>query len=232
MDISKILEYQKKDFEKIKLERELENDKNKQQLESMVSLVKQTQNRSNQLENIAGDILSEYNKLKTAYGENVNSLLLLQKKDISNMNSQEIDNLYKLLDDLNNNLTIIDKKILACAEKMNASLNEFEQTKKKYMLAREKHKTHKDLYEKTVGSIAPKLEEIDKQLKELEKGIDKTILEKYKQKRAEKIFPILVPVTDKSCGGCFTQLSMAKQSSLKDSKILECEHCSRFIYIN
>lgn len=232
MDISKILEYQKKDFDKIKLERELENDKDKEQFENMVALVKQTQNRSNMLESMASDILAEFNKLKASYDENLASLNTLQKKDLSKMSEQEIDNITSLSESLNNNLSILEKKVLSCAEKINSSLSEFEQTKKKYILAREKHKLHKDNYEKKVQELQPKLDEIDKDLKSLEKGLDKSVVEKYKQKRLEKIFPILVPISNKSCGGCFTELSMAKQSNLKELKILECEHCRRFIYLD
>lgn len=232
MDITKILEYQKKDFEKVKLERELENDKNKQELEKMVSLVKQTQGKSASLEQLAGELLKDYEELKKTYSENASSLAVLKKKDMSKMNESDIENLTNLCDTINSNLAILEKKILACAEKINTSLYEFEQTKKKYMLARENHSKHKQIYEKKLAEVNPKLNKINEELAEIEKGIDKKILERYKQKRLEKIFPVLVPLNDKSCGGCFTELPIAKQSSLKDSKVLECEHCRRIIYIN
>lgn len=231
MDITKILEYQKKDFEKVKLERELENDKSKQEIEKMVQLVKQSQSKSSSLEEIAGSLLKEFNSLRKNYDENVNSLNLLKKKDMSKMNENDIISLTNLCDTISSNLSILEKKILACAEKINSSLYEFEQAKKRYMLARESHQKHKAIYEKKLAELQPKISKVDAELLALEKTIDKAVLDKYKQKRMEKIFPILVPLSDKSCGGCFTELPIAKQSKLKDSKILECEHCRRIIYI-
>ena len=58
MSIDKILEYQKKDFEIIKLERELENNEDKKIYQRMLGVVKEAQNKSTMLDKEADNCSS------------------------------------------------------------------------------------------------------------------------------------------------------------------------------
>ena len=81
MDINKILEYQKKDFEIIKLERQLDNNEDKKIYQSMVNVVKTAQNKSTSLEKEASDILQDYKSLEKKYNDNLKSCgAVLNKK--------------------------------------------------------------------------------------------------------------------------------------------------------
>ena len=56
------------------------------------------------------------------------------------------------------------------------------------------------------------------------------IMEKYLKKRADKIFPIVVPLENNVCGGCFTELSMSDISKVKNGGYIECDNCRKIIY--
>ena len=86
------------------------------------------------------------------------------------------------------------------------------------------------MYEKEEADIKPQLDKIYSELKTLEKEVEPRVLSKYKSIRQDRIFPVLVPLMDKSCGGCMMELSYAAQAKLKEQGYLECEHCRRMIY--
>ena len=129
-----------------------------------------------------------------------------------------------------NNLTILEKKLLGEAERVRKVLQDYEIVKTKYNEARAKYSKHKQAFDEESQNVQPQLDEKIKALKELEGGIDANLLAKYKQKRLERIYPVFVPCTDKTCGGCRMELPSASLSVLKKDGILECEHCRRIIY--
>ena len=124
----------------------------------------------------------------------------------------------------------LEKKLMTVAEQVNSALNDFEQTKKRYGSARNKYNEQKAMYEKEEAEIKPQLDKIYSELKTLEKEVEPRVLAKYKSIRQDRIFPVLVPLMDKSCGGCMMELSYAAQAKLKEQGYLECEHCRRMIY--
>ena len=61
------------------------------------------------------------------------------------------------------------------------------------------------------------------------KEIPADILTKYNAKKAEKIYPVFVPLTDGSCR-CGMTFSLAQKSSLSGGNVIECEQCHCFVY--
>ncbi|MBQ3494118.1 MAG: hypothetical protein IJA69_01745 [Clostridia bacterium] len=228
MKIENILAYQKKDIELIKLQKSLDNNADKKAFEKQESLAKQLQSRSSELEKEAGDIIKEIENLKKSYAENSNSANVITSKNLEEVDNSVLDNMSSVASNISSNLNILEKKILQQAERVNAVLGEFNDTKKKYNDAKESHKFHKAKFEEFASQINPKIEEIQKELKALEKDIDETALQKY-QKRREKQ-PVFVPLLDKSCGGCQTEMPLASLEKLKTQGYLDCEYCGRIIY--
>ncbi len=230
MDFKKLMEYQKCDAGAIKLERQLNDSEHKKTYTNMLAVVKDAKNHTAALENRAGDLLKSYEQLKSKYTENCSMLDKLTKLDMSKESSENIDKHFEKIAVVSNNLNAFEKKLLAIAEQVNSTLNDFETTKKRYAGARNKYNEQKTMFEKEEAMVKPKLEEISKELSKLEKELDPKVLAKYKSLRQDRIFPVLVPYSDNCCGGCRMELSYAAQSKLKAQGYLECEHCRRIIY--
>ncbi len=230
MDLKTILEYQKKDSELIRLERELNNNENKKVFNQMIAVVKDAQNKSNALEKQASDLLSAYQGLKKTYEDNIKSANIVIGKKLETASSSDLDTIEEIANNIINNLSILEKKLLHEAEKVNSVLQEFDQTRKRYNVARDKYTKHKELFDQESKNLEPKIQEKTKEVKKLEAGIDPSILAKYKQRRTDNIFPVFVPCIDKACGGCRMELPYANLSTLKSKGVLECEHCRRIIY--
>ncbi len=90
MDIKKILEYQKKDAELNKLEKELVKSECKKIYQDMISVVKQAQDKSASLEAQAGYIKAEIDRLNKSYKENSNNVSKVSSKDFSSMKEEEM----------------------------------------------------------------------------------------------------------------------------------------------
>lgn len=232
VSLNKILEYQKKDSEIVKLERELNSNENKKIYSQMIGVVKDAQSQSAMLENEAGKLYESYEKLKNTYSENLKSANALGNKKLENMTFEDLKSLEDVAGTIVNNLTILEKKILNEAERVRNVLQSFDATKKKYNLAKEKYNKHKALFEEESKALIAEIDKKNKDIKELEAGIDAGLLAKYKQKRLDRIYPVFVPCMDKTCGGCRMELPSASISALKKDGILECEHCHRIIYIS
>lgn len=230
MDLNSILEYQKKDAELIKLERQLDASENKKTFTQMVSVVKDAQNQSANLENQAREVVASFSSLKKSYADNIKSANVVSSKKIENMSEGDLETIEKLSQTILNNLAILEKKLLAQAENVRTILSNFDQTKKRYNLAKEKYNKHKELFDAETQKLKPLIEQKEKEVKALEGNIDSNLLAKYKQKRQEKIHTVFVPCIDKMCGGCSMELPLASISTLKKNGILECEHCRRIIY--
>ncbi len=230
MDINKILDYQKKDFEIIKLERQLENNEDKKIYQNMVGIIKDTKNKSTALDKEASTLLEEYKSLKHTYDENLKSCGIVLNKDIEKISEDDLNNVANVAENLINNMNIIEKKLMYLAERVNGILSQFKDSKKKNSEAMKQYTAHKNAYEKLSEELKPQIEEKQKEIKKLEKDVDATLLSKYKQRRADKIYPVFVPVTDKACGGCRMEIPTASLEKLKKQGFLECEHCRRIIY--
>lgn len=230
MKFDKLMQYQKCDAQAIKLERKLSDSEHKKVYSQMLAVVKDAKNHTAALENQAGDLLHSYNQLKNKYKENCDLLEKLTKVDLDKESAENVDKIFEKIAVISNNLNALEKKLMTVAEQVNSALNDFEQTKKRYGSARNKYNEQKAMYEKEEAEIKPQLDKVYSELKTLEKEVEPRVLAKYKSIRQDRIFPVLVPLMDKSCGGCMMELSYAAQAKLKDQGYLECEHCRRMIY--
>ena len=230
MDISKILDYQKKDGELFKIENSLAKSEFKKNYQDMVAIVKKAQEKSSNLENQAGIILKEYSALNKSFAENNANVAKLAGKDISKLSENEIQNLTAAINTLTNNLSILEKKILQTAERLNVSLNEFDAAKKNYSAAKFKYAENKKKYDELVASKEGEVQSIKKELSQLEKDIDPKLMAKYKQLRQDKIFPVFAPLSTRSCGICMLELSAVEVDKVKSQGYLECDNCHRIIY--
>lgn len=232
MTILNLLEYQKIDGQLIKIERELMSSDKKKKCDESKMIAKKEQEKSTILEKNAGALKDEINEVIEKLNQNKKSkeMLLSKEKNIDNMTEEEIDNLLKLKDKINNNFNVLEKILTKLAERVNGLLSDFNKAKKAYEKARDDYSKNKVLYDNEVKSLEPKQEELKSQLAQLAKVIDKDLMEAYSKRRHDRIFPVLVTLNGDACGGCHMEISKAAISELKEKGKLTCENCKRIIY--
>ena len=230
MDLSKILEYQKLDGQLVKIERQIKNNENKKTANKMHENMKEAQNKSVKLEEKAGQLLAEIDKVKKQFKVQEDKMKEFTSKDLSSLSKEEIDKLSGLKDKLAQNLNILDRNLTALAESVNAVLSDFNKTIKIFNSCKEQFAKSKSAYENEVKAVEESKKELQDKLATLAKGIDAKVMDAYNKRRKENIFPIVVPIVNNSCGGCHIELPYANISKLENDGILTCEHCHRIIY--
>lgn len=111
----------------------------------------------------------------------------------------------------------------------NAMFEEFKALRDQVGIKQAEKEKYKGDLDKLKAQYAGEVKEIQARLDALASKFKPEILEKYKAKRKEGIFPIFVPLTDGRCM-CGMDLSLAQQGKLSGGGVIECEHCRRFIY--
>ena len=231
MDIDKILEYQKLDSELFKLEKSIRDNADKKTASQMQNNAKVAQERSYKLNDMAKALEKEYNNIKSQFDIQKKKMDEIFAKDVDSLSAEEVEKLKVLKDKLSANLSTLERNFARIAESMNNLLSDFNKTRKAFQMAKEQYADAKAKFDKTQSELAPHKAELEKKLSSLEKGIDRDIVESYKKRRVENIFPVVVPLAGNCCGGCRTELSLANLSTLKERGVLTCEHCHRIIYV-
>ena len=235
MKIEQILEYQKLDREMYKLEKELRENPNKAKANKMHETMKNAQERSVKLEERAGAILVEIDKVKSQIKIQQDKMNEFSAKDLSSMSKQEIEKMSELKTKLAQNLQILEKNLTALAENVNSVLADFNKTIKTFNLSKEEFAKCKSDYDNDVKVIEGKKKDIASKLNIIAKEIDSSIMEAYSKRRRENIFPVVVPLMEQGkgsyfCGGCRTQLSIASLNKIDNEGVVNCDHCRRLIY--
>lgn len=230
MKVDKLLDYQKLDTEMFKIERQLRENKNRLTAGQMHESMKNAQSRSVKLEEKAGSLLVEIDKVKKQFKVQENKMEEFIQKDLSKMTKEEVEHLSVLKNKLAQNLQILEKNLTTLAESVNAVLADFNKTIKTFNSAKEQYAKSKNAYDADVKEVEGQKAEIEKKLKEIAKNIEPNLMESYLKRRKENVFPVIVPLKGNSCGGCHVEMPYVSLTKLNDEGLLICEHCRRIIY--
>lgn len=228
--INKVLEYQKLDTDIFKIEKEVNYCESKKTANNLRAYVKDAQTKIISLDHECETTLAEYNDILSNF-EKANKQVEMLEKNNKKLTDEERAKYFTQLEDISKVLEGYERKLHSYSEKINNVLRDFEDTKKKVVVAKTKYKEAMDSFEKLSGEKQPEIAKLKAKLVELEKEVPEKMLAKYKSLKQDKIFPPFVPLVENRCGGCRMEISANALNNLKANQILECEHCRRVIYL-
>lgn len=123
----------------------------------------------------------------------------------------------------------LKNELAALVDEINATHAEYQKLKKQVIAMQ---KQYKEAFEKYNAVKASKEEEktaIEAELATVAKEISPEALARYKTKRKEKIFPVVLPLTEDRCP-CGMTPPIAELNKLTGGGTIECEYCHRIIY--
>lgn len=229
--LEKLLEYQKLDGKLLALKRDLEKNPAKQNLNKVVLLVKDSQNKLLELETKAKAAIQDYEKYKAEYEKAFKELNALTKNDLEKMTEEQISASIEKANSLVALLGSLERGLSSQAEAVNAIIKNFDLCRNNIVAYKQKYKESKTQCDELEAGLKPQVESIKKQMLQMEKELDAKLLAKYKHLRQDRIFPVFVPLNQNSCGGCSMEVPAALMNKLKAEGYLECEQCRRYIYI-
>lgn len=110
-----------------------------------------------------------------------------------------------------------------------SAVEEYKKLKEQTIAMQKQYKEYSEKFKEVKGARAAEVKAITARLETIAHGISADILERYNIKRRERIFPVLVPLTNDRCV-CGMDFPLAQQGKLAGGNVVECEHCRRFVY--
>ena len=227
----KILEYQKTEGAIIKLETELSKSGDREKAAQIQQELKNYHSRLLILEENAKKVNAAYSKAIAKYQE-YNEKLAELEKQIDTASDDNYDLYEKAYKDFASIATGLEREIAKLHNEIQSISHEYEEIIKKSKVGREQFDKYKEKYTKLKTELEPKINALKSDLVKIQKDVDSKLLQKYNQKRENKIFPVFVPLADNKCGGCRMEISASKLGTMKknDGGVSECENCGRIIY--
>ena len=172
-----------------------------------------------------------------------------EKLESQEKHAEELRNLREEYDDLDEMLeegadiafykknaqTLLDKlrtvksELARLIAEVTSVSEEYKKFKEQTIAMQKQYKEYSEKYKAVKNARAAEVDEITKKLAALAKKIEPAILERYQQKRKERIFPIVVPLTGDYCM-CGFEFPKFHMSELAGGNMVECENCRRYIY--
>jgi predicted nucleic acid-binding Zn-ribbon protein len=229
--ISKLLNYQETDLKLKELESELGGSEERKRAVSAKKVIEGAGDTLAKIEARAEELTVLYENLVNLNKEIQEKIKDFEPAINGATDEGEIAYLIKKADELSSKIAKLEKEINALSDDMKGVIQNYLTLKKNNEKARAEYEEYGAKYKELKAKKEPEIKKIKEELALLEKEIDADLIAKYKAKREEKIFPVLVKLEgDNRCSKCKMELSLASVSKLNTQTFIECEYCRRLIY--
>lgn len=231
--IKSLLEYQNVDAELREIELSLAQSEERKKAASAKNFLNGANDSVAKLEQRAEELASKFNASLKLLGQ-----LEEESKEyegIDDMDEDQLSYVKKKAQNLTEEINNLTSVIESLSKEIESVLKEFSQLKADIKKAKAQYSEYGPKYNELKASKEDEMNKIKARLKKLEAGIDANVLEKYNQRRKDKIFPVLNEAKEMSKHAycrCGTELSLTDYGNLKNGNIVECDSCHRLLYLS
>ena len=229
--IEQLLKYQDVDAGLRKIEMELSGSEARKKavsakkfLESVDETVAKLDVKAAELAHIYENLRNESKVLSDQREEFIGALEHAEDENALNYLAKKADELYVKIKNLS-------QETAKVAETMQAVYKEYATVRANIKTAQTQYTENGKIYNDLKASKQDERNKIESELKELEKTVDAGLMERYKAKRANKIFPIIYQTNGDFCGACNMELPKSTLAKLKNGDVIECDNCNRLLFL-
>ena len=230
MSLQAILNYQEVDAKLFKLERELAGSEERKEYVKVKKFLQSAPEKLDALEVKAQSLKAEADELVKKYEKLEDTLsdfdhldeLVTEGADIAFYQKKaqtKVEQLKKMKADLN-----------ALVANIKATETEYQKLKKMVISAQKQYAEVSEKYKAVKTAKDPEKKALEGELAKLEKEVPATLLEAYKMKREEKIFPVVGEIAGTRCPFCSMEPPLAARNKLTGGATIECDNCHRIIF--
>ena len=230
MSLQAILNYQEVDAKLFKLERELAGSEERKEYVKVKKFLQSAPEKLDALEVKAQSLKAEADELVKKYEKLEDTLsdfdhldeLVTEGADIAFYQKKaqtKVDQLKKMKADLN-----------ALVANIKATETEYQKMKKMVISAQKQYADVSEKYKAVKTAKDPEKKALEGELAKIEKEVPTTLLEIYKVKREEKIFPVVGELAGTRCPFCSMEPPLAARNKLTGGATIECDNCHRIIF--
>ncbi len=227
--LQELLEYQKADGELRKIEQELAaSDARKKSLQAR-NFIKNAESRIAAQDKRAVELKTLRDELIARVEETAKAIAEYADIDEIVEGGGDVSFYKKNAQQLSERLRAVKAELARLTAEAESLSAEYKKMMEQGKQMNRQYREYAEKYKEVQASRAKEIAAINARLDEIGKNIPSETLEKYKQKRREKIFPVLVPLAGDMCV-CGMDLPLAQRGRLAGGNVIECENCHRFIY--
>ena len=230
MNLQAMLNYQETDRELYAIERELAGSEERKEYVKWKKFLESAPEKLDSLETKATSLKAEADGLVEQYEKAEEFLKEFGSLDELLESGADVSFYKKKAQSVLEKLQKLKAELNALTASINATSEEYQKLKKQVIAAQ---KNYRDASEKYASIKATKDEArktIEEKLSVIAKDIDAEMMEKYKNKRKERIFPVIGKLFDKRCPFCSMEPPIAARNKLTGGGTIECDSCHRIIY--
>ena len=234
--ISELLKYQEKEKEKLKLVFSVEGGKVKRELDESNRQLESAKQDIVKLDSEAKNIAGLIDVVRKNMGEILARVDDIMSKEHDSDNEDELNSAITYISTISNKVDGYESQLNDLNRKINDKANQFEDAKNKLMKLQKNIQVLMPQYEEQRKQIAPKVDEFNKSLKEMEASINPKLIERYKKIRSldksGKAVDIAVPLAGERCSGCHFEMPISMIHKIATDGYITCEECGKILFKN
>lgn len=225
-----ILNYQETDKKLYKLERELAGSEERKEYVKYKKFLETAPEKLDSLEVKATALKSEAAELVKKYEHTEETLGDFEHLDELITGGADIAFYKKKAQSIVEQLKKIKADLNALSANIKATDAEYQKLKKQVISAQKQYAEVSEKYKAMKAARESERKEIETALAEATKAVPAEMLDVYKTKRKEKIFPVVGELTGNRCPFCSMEPPLAARSKLTGGGSIECDNCHRLIF--
>ena len=225
-----ILKYQEIDTKLYKLERELAGCDERKEYVKFKKFLETAPEKLDALEVKATALKTEAAELSKKYLQTEETLKDFEHLDELVTGGADIAFYKKKAQSIVEQLKKLKADLNTLTTNIKATDAEYQKLKKQVIAAQKQYAEAAEKYKAVKASRDAEKKEIDAQLSSIAKEISESMLEVYKTKRKERIFPVVGELTGNRCPFCSMEPPLAARSKLTGGGMIECDNCHRLIF--
>ncbi len=229
-NLQAILNYQDTDRELYAIERELSGSEERKEYVKMKKFLEAAPEKLDALETKATSLKAEAAGLNEKYAKAEETLKDFDSLDELLESGADVAFYKKKAQSVMEQLKKLKAELAALTASVNATSEEYQKLKKQVIAAQKMFKTASEKYAALKATKEDARKAIEEKLVAIAKDVSPEMLEKYKNKRKERIFPVIGKLFDKRCPFCSMEPPLAAVNKLTGGETIECDSCHRIIY--
>ena len=225
-----ILNYQEIDTKLYKLERDLAGCEERKEYVKYKKFLETAPEKLDALEVKATALKTEAAELSKKYLQVEGTLKDFENLDELVTGGADIAFYKKKAQSIVEQLKKLKADLAALTNNIKTTDAEYQKLKKQVLAAQKQYAEAAEKYKAVKASREAERKAIDAKLSEIEKNIPAEMLETYKTKRKERIFPVVGELTGNRCPFCSMEPPLAARSKLTGGGTIECDNCHRLIF--
>lgn len=232
LNLQTMLAYQATDGKILKIEKELAATEERKKYVQARGFLKKAQPTLDAYENKAIALKEELKRLVSSYESLIEDLKDFTEIDYDNLsdNEEEVAYLKKNALSMEDSLKSLRRDVADCKAKIEEVSKKYRELKKQTIAAQKQFKEYKEKYAAVEGARSSEMEAIRAELAQMEKELPPEMLERYRNKRKEGVWPVVCELKGNNCPVCMMEFTVAAISRIAADGVIECENCHRLVY--